>query len=389
MSQTDSKSSSEQKKQENAQASPNLNLPFNIDDSTIDIYELWIILWKRKWLIIFLTVVAALASLVYSFQQKPTTVYNVQSILLPPTKNDIDSLLEIRARIDDLYAITKSSLIYESRSTRYIVDENSPARFFEKFAKNLNLRDYQYEFFKKNELVEDLAAELDSNTSVQTLNLIISNLSVDYEDNTNSNPTNSNSRIIVSTNFTIPIDFSEKLDSYIEFVQNKTKSEILEQIRSSIQEEISYAKNGLILNQDKQNQFILNRLLKYEEAFKVAVELGIKERIDGGFNSPLYYRGYRALNVEMEFLKNRSWDLPHHNKNLELGQILNILNSIKIIEDDIQVMNIGNTAIQKESVISVNKKRIIGFSIVISLFLGIFLAFFVEFLQSWRKKHSS
>ena len=145
----------------------------------------------------------------------------------------------------------------------------------------------------------------------------------------------------------------------------------------------------VILNQDNHNQFILNRLLKYEEASQIAFELGIKERIDGGFNSPLYYRGYRALNVEIEYLKKRSWDLPHNKENLELEQILNILNSIEIMEDDIQVMNIGKTAIQTETISSINKKRIILLSILISLLLGIFLAFFVDYVQKQRKRHLS
>ena len=65
MPQADPKSSSGQEQQLTSQTviSPS-PYPQHFEDNTIDLYELWISLWKRKWLVIALTVVAASGSIV-------------------------------------------------------------------------------------------------------------------------------------------------------------------------------------------------------------------------------------------------------------------------------------------------------------------------------------
>ena len=69
MPQTDSKNSSKQVQQQSAKMAPySYSYPQQFEDDTIDLYELWISLWKRKWLVIALTVVAALGSIVYALQ---------------------------------------------------------------------------------------------------------------------------------------------------------------------------------------------------------------------------------------------------------------------------------------------------------------------------------
>ena len=40
--------------------------PQQFEDDTIDLYELWITLWNKKWLVIAVTVIAALGSVVYA-----------------------------------------------------------------------------------------------------------------------------------------------------------------------------------------------------------------------------------------------------------------------------------------------------------------------------------
>jgi len=61
-----------------------------IEDDTIDLYELWITLWSKKWLVIAVTIIAALGSVVYALQQTP--IYKAEALLLPPKAKDIQSL---------------------------------------------------------------------------------------------------------------------------------------------------------------------------------------------------------------------------------------------------------------------------------------------------------
>ncbi len=64
--------------------------PQQFEDDTIDLYELWITLWNKKWLVIAVTVIAALGSVVYALLQPP--IYKAEALLLPPRATDVKSV---------------------------------------------------------------------------------------------------------------------------------------------------------------------------------------------------------------------------------------------------------------------------------------------------------
>ena len=64
--------------------------PQHFEDDTIDLYKLWITLWNKKWLVIAVTVIAALGSVVYALLQPP--IYKAEALLLPPKAKDVQSL---------------------------------------------------------------------------------------------------------------------------------------------------------------------------------------------------------------------------------------------------------------------------------------------------------
>ena len=64
--------------------------PQQFEDDTIDLYELWNTLWNKKWLVIAVTVIAALGSVVYALLQPP--IYKAEALLLPPKAKDVQSL---------------------------------------------------------------------------------------------------------------------------------------------------------------------------------------------------------------------------------------------------------------------------------------------------------
>ncbi|MAD86596.1 MAG: hypothetical protein CL912_26875, partial [Deltaproteobacteria bacterium] len=61
----------------------------SFEDDTIDLYELWITLWSKKWLVIGVTVVAALGSVVYALLAPQ--IYKAEALLLPPKAKDVKS----------------------------------------------------------------------------------------------------------------------------------------------------------------------------------------------------------------------------------------------------------------------------------------------------------
>ena len=91
MPQADPKSSSGQEQQQNDQNIQNPHsYPQHFEDDSIDFYELFLSLWKRKWLVIGVTVVGALGSIVYDLQLP--LVYKAEALLLPPKAKDIQSM---------------------------------------------------------------------------------------------------------------------------------------------------------------------------------------------------------------------------------------------------------------------------------------------------------
>ena len=391
MPQSDAKKSSVKGQQENDHVAP---YPKYLEAETFDLYKILISLWNKKWLIISVTVVAAIGSIVYALLQTPFTYYKVQALLVPTTKK---SVFKINYDKDGETQLPRDIILYEL--TRDFVLENHRMggmldHALEKFKRNLTSRNNQNIFFEKEGLTEYLAKETTPEASDANFRQILSNLSV-----SDVGGNNDDQKIAISTEFTIPINFTKWLNSYIEFVETKTISELLEQIRYSIQEEIKYTKKKIISNQEEQKKFFRNRILLYEEAAQIALALGIEERVNSDFSSsidlgygivdpPLYYRGYKALNIEIEFLKKRSWDGPNKKEIFELEKKLTRLSSIEILEEDFHIMNFEKPAYQTKTVKTISKVRTIALSIMFGFLSGIFLVLFIEFFQNQKKNHS-
>ena len=66
--------------------------PQQFEDDTIDLYELLITLWNKKWLVIAVTAIAALGSVVYVQFHTPVYLYRTNALLLPPKDEYVKSL---------------------------------------------------------------------------------------------------------------------------------------------------------------------------------------------------------------------------------------------------------------------------------------------------------
>ena len=105
-------------------------------------------------------------------------------------------------------------------------------------------------------------------------------------------------------------------------------------------------------------------------------------------STPLYYRGFRALNEEIEVLKKRSSDDPFIVGLRDLQEKLTLLKSIKIEEKGLHAVSIDQAAYPPKKRIKPNRMRIVSVGTVVGLFLGIFFVFFVSFIQKLKETHS-
>ena len=62
----------------------------SFEDEKIDLYELWMTLWNKKWLVIATTLVVAIGSVVFALRQP--LIYKAEALLLPTKSKYIQSL---------------------------------------------------------------------------------------------------------------------------------------------------------------------------------------------------------------------------------------------------------------------------------------------------------
>ena len=117
--------------------------PQQFEDDTIDLYELWITLWNKKWLVIAVTVIAALGSVVYALQQPP--IYKAEALLLPPKAKDVQSL--------NVQAVQEVQAVQAVQGFQGV----TAAGAFAAFKNNLSSRSLQKKFIDEQSLMDILA----------------------------------------------------------------------------------------------------------------------------------------------------------------------------------------------------------------------------------------
>ena len=142
-------------------------------------------------------------------------------------------------------------------------------------------------------------------------------------------------------------------------------------------------------------------MLSYEEASLIASSLGIKRRVDATniiqntqmnvdiatASTPLYYLGIEALSAEINILKNRKSDDPFIAGLRDLQEQLALLRSIKIEEEGMHAVRVDQAAYPPKNRIKPNRSLIVSLGTVVGLLLGIFLVFFVSFVQKQKETH--
>ena len=342
------------------QYAPPYAQPF--EDDTIDLYELWITLWSKRWLVIGVTAVAAIGSVVYALLQPP--VYKAEALLLPPKAKDVQSL-NVQG-----------------------VQGASEAGVFSVFNKNLNSRNLQKKFIKEYGLMELLAPERTPETRDEDIYEGFSKL-FKIDDNS------------ISIELHDPEVAAQWVNDYIKFMDSETIRLLVENMRNSITNRIRDIEYTIGSKRQMAKQRREDKINLFHEASSIAVKLGVKDRVDATnvvqnnqlnistASTPLYYRGFRALKAEITILKNRKSDDPFIVGLRDLQESLALLRSIKIEDEGLHAVSIDQAAYPPKNRIKPNRRLIVSLGTVVGLFLGIFLVFFVSFIQNQKETHSA
>ncbi len=484
---------------------PQYAQPF--EDDTIDLYELWITLWSKKWLVIGVTVIVALGSVVYALLQPP--VFKAEALLLPPDEKKFKSLNVGVRGLQGVQGITSGGV-------------------FAEFNKNLRSRILQKKFIQEFGLMELLAPERTPETRNEDIYKGFAKMfKIETEKITS-----------ISIKLHDPEVAAQWVNDYVKFMDKETISKLIEKIQNSIAnqirdidytisskremahirrtdqitgientiaakrkgvkqrrldqitgientiaakrelvkqrrlDQITGIENTIAAKREGAKQRRLDQILRFKEAILIADSLGIKKREDATSfiksaqmnldiitsTNPLYYAGSKELQAEINTLEQRISDDPFisglrdlqeelarlnaiksddptisglrdlqeelsrlnaiksddptipglRDLQEELARLnaiksddpfidglrdlqenLALLNQIKIEDEGLHAVTIDQAAYPPKNRIKPNRRLIVSLGTVVGLFLGIFLVFFVSFIQNQKEAHSA
>ena len=231
--------------------------------------------------------------------------------------------------------------------------------------------------------------------------------------------------LLVSTESDDP-EFAAKLvNDYVSYFDLETVRGLVSDAKNSIAEQIMEIEYKIDSKRQMAQQRREDQILRFKEAIVIADSLGIKKREDATglikssqmnldiitATTPLYYAGTMSLEAEIKTLENRVSDDPFisglRNLQEKLSRLRSIktddpfisglrdsqeqlvlLRSIKIEEEGMHSVTVDQAAYPPKNRIKPNRRRIVLLGTVVGLFLGIFLVFFVSFIQKQKETHS-
>jgi chain length determinant protein (polysaccharide antigen chain regulator) len=375
---TESKDSAE-KEQNPALQNIQYGVPYpqQFENDTIDLYGLWITLWNKKWLVIVVTVIAALGSVSYALLAPQ--IYKAEALLLPPKAEDVQSL--------------NVQVVQEMQEVQVVTADKA----FAAFKNNLSSRSLQKKFIDEQGLMDILAPGRTPETrDIEILESFAKMIKIEHVKRALENEKG----MSVSMESNDPEFAANLVNDYISFFDTETIFALSAATRNSLAGQIRDIEYTIGSKREMAKQRREDTILRFEEAAGIAGNLGVRDRVDttnvvqnnqmniSTSSTPLYYRGYIALNAEIKILKNRKSDDPFIIGLRDLQEKLALLRSIKIEEKGMHAVRVDQAAYSSKNRIKPNRRRIVSLGTVVGLFLGIFLVYFVSFVQKLKETHS-
>ena len=268
---------------------------------------------------------------------------------------------------------------------------------FAAFKNNLSSRSLQKKFIDEQGLMDILAPDRTPETrDIEILESFAKMIKIEHVKRALENEKG----MSVSMESDDPEFAANLVNDYISFFDTETILALSAAARNSLVVQIKDIEYTIGSKRQMAKQRREDQILRFEEATVIARKSAIKDRVDTNTvvqnnqlnistsNTPLYYRGFKALDAEIEFLKNRKSDDPFISGLRDLQEKLALLTSIKIDAEGMHAVTVDQAAYPPKTRIKPNRRLIVLLCTVVGLFLGIFLVFFVSFVQKQKEIHS-
>ena len=365
------------------------NPAYENEVSLIDIVR---VLLRRKKLVLSIMAATVCLGLLYAFNQP--RVYQVETILSPPSLENIQAF----NLLNQLYQQTQ-----QTQQTQQIL---TPDKIYLSFNQLIVKRGFRKEFFDENNILEALSdkpvGELDAKKQNDFFETFLETFEI------------TKSKKDDSINIFLKGIYKENLGVWLDkfvFLANKVTTEkLIENMRSDITFKINALKINIESKRSIHKSDVQDELGRLKEAYQIAKELGIDEHIfvpdiNGTFkrdvsagldsisksvsnstNRSLYMKGTKVLKAEINSLEKRKLDDIHIVGLRPLQEQLMRLEAIKIHKGQLQAITIDKKAIVDVETIGPNRKLIVILSTILGGIFGVFAVFIMEFIGNFKKQ---
>jgi len=252
-------------------------------------------------------------------------------------------------------------------------------------------------FFEAEKLTDILRSEYSANKSEQVI-------FEKFQESFHFNADKKDKRI-----FSVTLDWSDQeqvadlLNRYIETVALQTKHEILDKLEGDLLQNKITVEQAIASKRAMAAQRRSDEIARLSEALLIAQALNITtagsssllrnvdfSQSQGSSPIALFSQGSNTLQAQLSALKSRKTDDPYIKGIRELQeQLLMLNNKLLAFNDDFKVVRIDQQAYRPDSPIKPKKRLIVALGGVLGLMLGIFSAFFFNFLENNRKEEGA
>lgn len=352
-----------------------LNVLQPYPDDELSLYELWAVLKAGKKL--FFVTACCVLLVVALYVLLAPRVYESTVYLMPPNSRDVQPLnVEIMAGVDGP------------------VRQYSPQDVYKVFLDNLSSHRLRMEFFRQQSL-EAYFRKSDEPTEAEIFEKDFNEkLVVTLPDKKKESEQG-----IITFEMDDPERLAEWLNGFVSLVEQRTLDDLAADIAFSLQTRIEYLKRDIAGKRQKAFDRRQDQILRLTEAAQVARDLNIVDRMDLGLESPtasgfaintadipLYMRGSKALEAEIEVLKKRESDDPFIGGLRDLEEKLVELQQLSLDKSRLSVVKVDKSALVPYEVKSPKVLLIGAIGIVLAGVLGVMVVFLAHGFLTSKKK---
>ena len=330
-------------------------------EDEISLIELWNVLAGRWRLIAATTLLATLIAIVYALTAPP--LYRATAYFLPPTEKNVAPLNVASIQgmgervwpVEQVYALFKGTLS-SKRLYRLYFEENHLEQIF----------------------MEGSTATISKDKAVESFFSL-------YK-------INSDKKISGSLNLSAEWHDPDQAAGWVNGLSELANEMVVEQLLSNLdyrlQQQITILESSSSAMRKIAQKRREDRIVVLTEAYKTAIILGLHDFLDtesGVVSTPTYYRGSKALNAEIDILRNRSSDDPFIDELRNLEEMLLKFKSINISDMSVKTFTLDQQA--KALLQPVTPRYlIIIVGGIIGLIGGVFLAFLLNIIQNQKNR---